>query len=90
VVSSRPNFYGARGLLGLVWEWVEDFNTAMVNTEAGAGLYCAAGAANVKDTGDYAAFMRLALRSSLKANNTTGGLGFRCARDPARRTASTP
>ena len=27
------------------------------------------------------AFMRQALRSSLKANNTTTSLGFRCAKD---------
>lgn len=83
----RPNFYGARDLHGLVWEWVEDFNTAMVTGEsrADAGLerdlFCGAGSVGAKDTTDYAAFMRQALRSSLKANNTTTSLGFRCARD---------
>lgn len=83
----RPNFYGVRELHGLVWEWVEDFNTAMVTGEsrADAGLerdlFCGSGSIGAKDTTDYAAFMRQALRSSLKANNTTSSLGFRCARD---------
>lgn len=85
--QGRPNFYGVRDLHGLVWEWVEDFNTAMVTGEsrADAGLerdlFCGSGSIGAKDTTDYAAFMRQALRSSLKANNTTTSLGFRCARD---------
>lgn len=85
--SVRPNFYGIRGLHGLVWEWVEDFNTAMVTGESrGDGgiernLFCGAGSAGARDTTDYAAFVRQALRSSLRANNTTSSLGFRCAGD---------
>ena len=96
VASGRPNFYGARDLHGLVWEWVDDFNTALVTGEsrADAGLerdlFCGAGSVGAKDTSDYAAFMRMALRSSLKANNTTTALGFRCARDTAPLAASTP
>ncbi len=84
VTTAKTNFYGVRGLHCLVWEWVEDFDTALeVPSDSGLdqNLYCAAGAANVKDTDDYAAFMRQALRSSLKANNTTSTLGFRCARN---------
>ncbi len=86
VAAAKPNLHGVRGLHGLVWEWVDDFNTAMVTGESrGDGglerdLFCGAGAAGAKDTSDYAAFMRSALRSSLKANNTTASLGFRCAR----------
>jgi formylglycine-generating enzyme len=82
---ARPNVYGARALHGLIWEWVDDFNTAMVTGEsrADAGLdrdlFCGAGSVGAKDSTDYAAFMRQALRSSLKANNTTTSLGFRCA-----------
>ena len=85
--SAKPNFYGVRGLHGLVWEWVDDFNTAMVTGESRADsglerdLFCGAGSVGAKDTTDYAAFMRQALRSSLKANNTTTSLGFRCAKD---------
>jgi sulfatase modifying factor 1 len=53
-------------------------------------LFCGAGAVGAKETTDYAAFMRQALRSSLKANNTTTALGFRCARDVTLPTASQP
>jgi len=87
VSTARANFYGVRGLHGLVWEWVEDFNTALVTGESrgDAGLerdlFCGSGSVGAKDTTDYAAFMRQALRSSLKANNTTSSLGFRCAQD---------
>lgn len=87
VTTAKANFFGARGLHGLVWEWVADFNTAMVTGESRADtgldrdLFCGAGAAGSTDTSDYAAYMRLALRSSLKAPNTTSSLGFRCARD---------
>ncbi len=96
VTTGKANAYGARGLFGLVWEWVEDFNTAMVTGESRAdsglerNLFCGAGAANVKDTGDYAAFMRQALRSSLRANNTTASLGFRCARELPIPVAANP
>ena len=87
VTLAKSNFHGVRGLHGLVWEWVDDFNTAMVTGESRADsgldrdLFCGAGSVGAKDTSDYAAFMRLALRSSLKAANTTSALGFRCARD---------
>jgi formylglycine-generating enzyme required for sulfatase activity len=85
--TARPDFYGVRGLHGLVWEWVDDFNSAMVTGESRGDsnldrdLFCGAGSAGAKDPTDYAAFMRAALRSSLQANNTTTSLGFRCARD---------
>jgi sulfatase modifying factor 1 len=94
--APRPDFHGVRGLHGLVWEWVDDFNTAMVTGESRGDtglerdLFCGAGAVGSKDTSDYAAFMRSALRSSLKANNTTTSLGFRCARDAKMVTTSTP
>jgi sulfatase modifying factor 1 len=92
--AARPDFNGVRGLHGLVWEWVDDFNTAMVTGESRADggldrdLFCGAGSATAKDPSDYAAFMRAALRASLKANNTTSALGFRCAGDAS--TISTP
>jgi formylglycine-generating enzyme required for sulfatase activity len=87
VSVAKTNLHGVRGLHGLVWEWVDDFNTAMVTGESRADsglerdLFCGAGSVGAKDLSDYAAFMRQALRSSLKANNTTSSLGFRCARD---------
>ncbi len=87
VSTARATLHGVRGLHGLVWEWVDDFNTAMVTGESRGDtglerdLFCGSGAAGAKDPGDYAAFMRLALRSSLRANNTTTSLGFRCAKN---------
>ncbi len=87
VATAKPTLHGVRGLHGLVWEWVDDFSTAMVTGESRADtglerdLLCGAGAAGAKDPSDYAAFMRAALRSSLKANNTTTSLGFRCAQN---------
>lgn len=93
--DARPNLLGLRGLYGYVWEWVDDFNTAMVTGESRGdsatdrNLFCSAGSVGARDTSDYAAFMRLALRSSMKANNTTSSLGFRCARDVAA-TAAVP
>ena len=86
-VSSAPrDFHGVRGLHGLVWEWVEDFNTALVSGESRAdagldrNLFCGAGAAGASDFRDYAAFMRYAFRSSLGASYAVPNLGFRCAR----------
>ncbi len=87
VHRTSADFNGVHGLHGLIWEWVDDFNTALVTGESRGDsgldrdLFCGAGAANAKDTADYAAFMRQALRSSLRANNTTSSLGFRCARN---------
>ncbi|MFA5057787.1 MAG: SUMF1/EgtB/PvdO family nonheme iron enzyme, partial [Opitutaceae bacterium] len=85
--SGRPNFYGARDLLDLVWEWVDDFNSAMVTGDSrgagAAGLFCGSGATGSRDPSDYAAFMRTGYRSSLRANYTVPNLGFRCAQDLA-------
>lgn len=80
-----PNVWGAHGLHGLVWEWTDDFNSELVSTDGrdpdAAGLFCGAGSGAAADKGDYAAFMRIAFRSSLQANYTTRNLGFRCAED---------
>ena len=87
VGSTFRNFYGAWDLHGLVWEWVTDFNTALVTGESRAdagldrSLFCGSGAAGAAEFKDYAAFMRYAYRSSLKANYTVANLGFRCAMD---------
>jgi formylglycine-generating enzyme required for sulfatase activity len=87
VGTGRPNFFGVRDLHGLVWEWVADFNTAMVTGDARGDsglerqLFCGSGAQGAKDVTDYAAFMRFGFRSSLKADYTVHNLGFRCAKD---------
>jgi formylglycine-generating enzyme required for sulfatase activity len=85
--TGRANFFGARDLFGLIWEWVDDFNTAMVTGESRADtglerdLFCGSGSAGARDPSDYAAFMRAGLRSSLRANYAVPNLGFRCAAD---------
>ncbi len=86
VEDATPNVYGVCALHGYTWEWVRDFNNAMVTGESRAdsgverGLYCAGGALGTADPHNYAAFMRYAFRSSLKGNYAVANLGFRGAR----------
>ncbi|MDO9280716.1 MAG: formylglycine-generating enzyme family protein [Pseudomonadota bacterium] len=85
VGGRAANRWGVRDLHGLVWEWVEDFNASLMSVDArddnsGDDLrFCGAGAASATDPGDYASFMRVALRTSLEARATVRTLGFRCA-----------
>ncbi len=87
VGQGRPNLFGAYDLHGLVWEWVDDFNTAMTTGESRAdtglerNLFCGAGAAGARNLNDYPGFMRAGLRSSIRANYAVPNLGFRGARD---------
>ena len=85
VGANKPNFWGVQDLHGLIWEWTEDFNSALVSGESRGDsnidqkLFCAAGAQGAADPSDYAAFMRYGFRSSLQAKFTLPNLGFRCA-----------
>ncbi len=85
--SVYRNIWGVWDLHGLIWEWVEDFNSALITGESRADSalerpqFCGSGAAGSADVENYAAFMRYAFRSSLKARSTASSLGFRCARD---------
>jgi formylglycine-generating enzyme required for sulfatase activity len=85
-VGGAPNVYGVRDLHGLVWEWVDDFNALLVDADSRTGndpdklKFCGAGAINLKQRENYAILMRIALLSSLKGSDSTGSLGFRCAR----------
>jgi len=87
VRSGYRTVHGAFDLHGLVWEWVDDFNTALVTGESRGNsgldreLFCGSGSVGSVDPSDYAAFMRYALRSSLDANYGLQNLGFRCASD---------
>jgi formylglycine-generating enzyme required for sulfatase activity len=89
--NAVPNIHGVRGLHGLVWEWVGDFNSTLVVGDArGDGtlerkLYCGAESLLASDVGNYAAFMRYAFRSSLKGTYCVGSLGFRAAKSPPGR-----
>lgn len=91
VGGESPNFYGVQDLHGLVWEWVDDYNSSLVTGESrgDAGLernlFCGSGSIGSADPADYAAFMRFAFRSSLEGAYTVRNLGFRCAADPPRK-----
>lgn len=84
--AGRPNYFGVRDLAGLVWEWVSDFNSALVTANSGAdggidrSLLCSASSLGARDRTDYPAFMRSGFRSSLRASYVVPNLGFRCAR----------
>lgn len=87
VGSTVCNYWGVCDLHGLVWEWIEDFNEALVtgesrnNGDLDFGLFCGTGAVNASDFQDYAAFLRFGFRSGLEARYTVSTLGFRCAAD---------
>ncbi|MFT5111042.1 MAG: sulfatase modifying factor 1 [Parasphingorhabdus sp.] len=83
---TEANYWGIYGMHGVVWEHVSDFNSSLVTGESRGDsaldkqLFCGSGAAQSVDPGDYAAFMRYAMRSSILANYTLASLGFRCAK----------
>jgi formylglycine-generating enzyme required for sulfatase activity len=87
--SGGRNYWGVYDLHGVVWEWVVDFQTAMVTGESRADsdlerqLFCGAGAAGVaeQERVNYPAFMRYAYRSSLQGHYAVPNLGFRCAKE---------
>ncbi len=86
VGSIYRNMYGIWDMHGLIWEWVEDFNSAFVTGESredvsfNKDMFCGAGGMSSANKEDYAAFMRFAFRSSLKGNSSVWNLGFRCVR----------
>lgn len=89
VGQNEPNYHGVYDLHGLIWEWVQDFNTVFISGESRSDqgelkqFYCAAGskAASEADKENYAAFLRYAFRGSLEADYSVGNLGFRCAKN---------
>jgi len=91
------NAFGAWNLHGSIWEWTEDFNSVLVTGESRSGasldrnLFCGGAAVGAADLSNYVAFMRYAMRSSLKARYTVKNLGFRCALSiPADETGLPP
>jgi cytochrome oxidase Cu insertion factor (SCO1/SenC/PrrC family) len=86
VSDGALNVHELRGLHGLVWEWVYDFNSTMIVGDSRSDgslerrLFCGAGSLLAADVSNYAAFMRYAFRSSLKGDYCIASLGFRGAR----------
>jgi formylglycine-generating enzyme required for sulfatase activity len=84
--SGFRNAWGASDLHGNALEWVYDFASIFAGGDSrhtsrlDRGLTCAGGVTTTGDPGDYAAYLRYALRGTLEARSTTGTLGFRCAR----------
>jgi len=87
VGTTDKNYWGVYDIHGIIWEWVYDFNTALVSGESrGDGsiernLFCGSGSLNATNVRNYPAFMRFGFRSSLKANYCVNNLGFRCVQD---------
>ncbi|MCB0461834.1 MAG: formylglycine-generating enzyme family protein [Flavobacteriaceae bacterium] len=88
LIGQTPkNVWGVFDLHGLVWEWTQDFNSVLITGESrkdvdkDSNLFCGSAAVNATDLMNYAAFMRYAIRGSLKAKYSLKNLGFRCVKD---------
>lgn len=85
--KTSKNVWGVYDLHGLVWEWTLDFNSVLITGESrkdvdkDSNLFCGSAAVNATDLMNYAAFMRYAIRGSLKAKYSMKNLGFRCVQD---------
>lgn len=83
--QQAPDLAASSLVLPRIWEWTEDFNSALVSgrasgQEGDSTLFCGDGY-RAADATDYAAFLRYSFRSSLRADFALRNLGFRCTRD---------
>lgn len=85
--KTPKNIWGVYDLHSLVWEWTLDFNSVLItgesrkDTDVDSKLFCGSASVNATDLMNYAAFMRYAIRGSLKAKYSMKNLGFRCVKD---------
>jgi formylglycine-generating enzyme required for sulfatase activity len=83
--STPPNYFGVRDLHGVVWEWVEDAGSMLVNGDSreqgdpDLDRFCGSGALSLDQKENYAMMMRIAMLASMKASYSSGSMGFRCA-----------
>ncbi|MEO7996755.1 MAG: formylglycine-generating enzyme family protein [Gemmatimonadaceae bacterium] len=85
VSAGEENAYGLRGMHGIGWEWVDDFNSVLLSSdsrnvgELDHNLFCASAAIGAVDPTNYPAFLRYAMRAGLSGRSTLETFGFRCA-----------
>lgn len=81
-----PNSYGIYDMNRLIWEWVEDFAAmfphpdARDTTSTESLALCGGSALAFHDRGQFALMMRVAALSSLRPEQSSGFVGFRCVR----------
>lgn len=86
VTLGQPNIYRVANMHRLIWEWVEDYNGLFVTVDSrnqGESKLletCGAAALSLGDRDNYAILMRIALLSSVSAQDNLESMGFRCAR----------
>lgn len=87
VQQSSCTLWGVCEVHGRIWEWVDDFDSVLVTgdsrnaEDSKRSLFCGGASISAADATDYAAFIRYAFRSGLRASYTMPLLGFRLARD---------
>ena len=86
----RGEFLGEPG--EKIWEWVEDFSSVRLDEGSGGStaiFTCGGASAGFTDPANYAAFLRYAFRSGLKANYCLPNLGFRPVKDLSKNLKAT-